>query len=109
MSFSFGIHYVVIDSLVDVLLSAFWQQVETGLLLESCPVRLADIMPCHDPKRAKAFTKERNVYRERHCPPLEEKLRCLIPPPPDYRIPVRWPASLQRVSFKFVCGALVSC
>ncbi|XP_024362860.1 probable pectin methyltransferase QUA3 [Physcomitrium patens] len=79
--------------------SGFWQQVETGLLVESCPVRLADIMPCHDPKRARAFTKERNHYRERHCPPAEERLRCLIPPPPDYQIPVRWPESLHRIWF----------
>ncbi|KAG0621941.1 hypothetical protein M758_3G060100 [Ceratodon purpureus] len=79
--------------------SGFWGQVETGLLVESCPIRLADIMPCHDPKRARSFTKERNNYRERHCPPLEEKLRCLIPPPPDYQIPVRWPDSLQKIWF----------
>lgn len=79
--------------------NGFWDQVEHGLLVESCPVRLADIMPCHDPKRARSFSKERNHYRERHCPPFEEKLRCLIPPPPDYQIPVRWPESLRKIWF----------
>lgn len=81
--------------------SDFWEQVEGGLLVEACPIRLADFMPCHDPKRAKLYSKERNFYRERHCPPVEEKLRCLIPPLPDYQIPVRWPQSLQKVCVSF--------
>lgn len=80
--------------------SGFWKQVESGLLVEFCPPRLADFMPCHDSKRSKAFTKERSVYRERHCPPPEEKLKCLIPSPPGYQIPVRWPESLQKVSIE---------
>lgn len=73
------------------------------MLIESCPIRLADIMPCHDPKRAKLFPKERNYYRERHCPSFEEKLRCLIPPPEYYQIPIRWSESLQKVSFPLLC------
>jgi hypothetical protein len=72
----------VTDSLTGVLLSGFWEQVESGFYVESCPVRLTDFMPCHDAERSKSFAKERNHYRERHCPPSEEKLRCLIPPPP---------------------------
>jgi hypothetical protein len=90
----------VTDSLTGVLLSGFWEQVESGFYVESCPVRLTDFMPCHDAERSKSFAKERNHYRERHCPPSEEKLRCLIPPPPAYQIPVRWPVSLQKVSFE---------
>jgi hypothetical protein len=62
-----------------------------------CALRYTDHMPCHDAKRAKSFAKERNHYRERHCPPREEKLRCLIPPPIDYRIPIPWPKSLHKV------------
>jgi hypothetical protein len=89
--------------------SGFWEQVENGMLIESCPIRLADIMPCHDPKRAKLFSKERNYYRERHCPSFEEKLRCLIPPPSDYQIPVRWPESLQKVSFPLLCFVFFFC
>lgn len=66
-------------------------------------------MPCHDPKRAKLFSKERNYYRERHCPSFEEKLRCLIPPPSDYQIPVRWPESLQKVSIPLLCFVFFFC
>ena len=96
------IYYVTTDSFADVLLSDFWEQVEDGFFVESCPVRLTDFMPCHDPKRAKSFAKERNHYRERHCPPAEEKLKCLIPPPVGYQIPLKWPETLDKVSSNFV-------
>lgn len=33
------------------------------------------------------------IYRERHCPPDEEKLHCLIPAPEGYTIPFQWPKS----------------
>jgi hypothetical protein len=75
----------------------FWEEVEKGLTVVGCALRYTDHMPCHDAKRAKSFAKERNHYRERHCPPPEEKLRCLIPPPIDYRIPIPWPKSLHKV------------
>ncbi|RVW92276.1 putative methyltransferase PMT7 [Vitis vinifera] len=34
---------------------------------------------------------------ERHCPPLEKRLFCLVPPPQDYKIPIRWPSSRDYV------------
>ncbi|KAH8942714.1 hypothetical protein BDL97_13G008000 [Sphagnum fallax] len=77
----------------------FWEEVEKGLTVVGCALHYTDHMPCHDAKRAKSFAKERNHYRERHCPPREEKLRCLIPPPIDYRIPIPWPKSLHKIYF----------
>ncbi|GAU11821.1 hypothetical protein TSUD_75720, partial [Trifolium subterraneum] len=32
-------------------------------------------------------------YRERHCPTKEELLYCLIPAPPKYKTPFKWPQS----------------
>jgi hypothetical protein len=32
-------------------------------------------------------------YRERHCPKKEELLLCLIPAPPRYKTPFKWPQS----------------
>ncbi|KAH7373795.1 hypothetical protein KP509_17G075300 [Ceratopteris richardii] len=71
--------------------------VEAGEPLEACPQELQDHMPCEDPKRARFFSKERNYYRERHCPPPSEKMLCLIPPPKGYKPPITWPESLHKI------------
>ncbi|KAJ8497692.1 hypothetical protein OPV22_008244 [Ensete ventricosum] len=34
-------------------------------------------------------------YRERHCPKKNELLHCLIPAPPKYKNPFRWPQSRE--------------
>ncbi|KAK6127297.1 hypothetical protein DH2020_038960 [Rehmannia glutinosa] len=34
---------------------------------------------------------------ERHCPPVNRRLFCLVPPPTDYKIPIRWPTSRDYV------------
>ena len=80
--------------------------VEMGQILEVCPQEFVDYMPCEDPKRARLLSRERNFYRERHCPTLAEKLLCLIPPPRDYKSPVAWPESLHKVwvLFAIFCG-----
>lgn len=75
----------------------FLSAVESGPPLEPCPQELEDHMPCEDPKRARYFSKERNLYRERHCPSPSEKLLCLIAPPKDYKTPVPWPESLHKI------------
>lgn len=38
-------------------------------------------------------------YRERHCYPPEEKLRCLIPAPKGYATPFPWPKSRDYVPY----------
>ncbi|XP_030466384.2 probable pectin methyltransferase QUA3 [Syzygium oleosum] len=75
--------------------------VESGRLypgrIEPCPGDYADHMPCEDPRRNSQLSREMNFYRERHCPPPEEAPLCLVPPPVGYKIPVQWPASLDKI------------
>ncbi|CAB4309738.1 unnamed protein product [Prunus armeniaca] len=44
-----------------------------------CDVKYADYTPCQEQDRAMKFPRENMIYRERHCPPEEEKLHILIP------------------------------
>ncbi|KAG0452739.1 hypothetical protein HPP92_025403 [Vanilla planifolia] len=59
----------------------------------ACALKYSEYTPCHDPKRARKFPKYMHVYRERHCPKQKEFLRCLIPAPPNYKNPFKWPQS----------------
>ncbi|XP_030524647.1 probable pectin methyltransferase QUA3 isoform X1 [Rhodamnia argentea] len=65
--------------------------------VESCPASYVDHMPCEDPRRSSQLSREMNYYRERHCPPPEETPLCLVPPPDGYKVPVRWPESLNKI------------
>lgn len=58
-----------------------------------CDRNFIDHTPCEDPHRWNAFPRDKMIFRERHCPPPNETLKCLIPPPPGYKSPVPWPAS----------------
>ncbi|CAN1197430.1 Probable methyltransferase PMT2 [Linum perenne] len=66
---------------------------------EPCKARYTDYTPCQDQKRAMTFPRENMIYRERHCPPEEEKLHCLIPAPKGYVTPFRWPKSRDYVPY----------
>ncbi|TVU24362.1 hypothetical protein EJB05_26794 [Eragrostis curvula] len=68
-------------------------------LFPACAASLADHTPCHDQDRAMTFPRKNMVYRERHCPPPGERLRCLVPAPPGYVTPFPWPASRDVVPF----------
>ncbi|XP_071686514.1 probable methyltransferase PMT6 [Rutidosis leptorrhynchoides] len=72
---------------------------ESGLNI--CPIEYNEYIPCHDPKYIKEISPNLDHSRredlERHCPPLEKRLFCLIPPPQDYKIPIRWPTSRDYV------------
>ncbi|XP_008813543.2 probable methyltransferase PMT17 isoform X2 [Phoenix dactylifera] len=59
----------------------------------SCDLKYSEFTPCQDPRRARKFVKAMLKYRERHCPQKEEFLRCLIPAPPKYKNPFKWPQS----------------
>ncbi|KAG5565700.1 hypothetical protein RHGRI_001573 [Rhododendron griersonianum] len=63
--------------------------------LPRCNPRFADHTPCEDVARSLKFDRERNIYRERHCPGKGEALRCRIPAPFGYTTPFRWPASRE--------------
>ncbi|EPS59468.1 hypothetical protein M569_15338, partial [Genlisea aurea] len=64
-----------------------------------CDVQYTDYTPCQDQGRAMTFSRENMIYRERHCPPEGDKLRCLIPAPEGYVAPFRWPKSRDYVPF----------
>ena len=68
-------------------------------IFQPCKARYTDHTPCQDQKRAMKFPRENMNYRERHCPPPEKKLRCLIPAPKGYVTPFPWPKSRDYVPF----------
>lgn len=58
-----------------------------------CDMSYAEYTPCQDAQRGRKFDRAMLKYRERHCPAKEELLRCLIPAPPNYKTPFKWPQS----------------
>ncbi|KAL8191749.1 hypothetical protein R6Q57_028480 [Mikania cordata] len=72
---------------------------ETGMNI--CPIEFNEHIPCHDPSYIKELLPSLDLSKredlERHCPPLKRRLFCLIPPPYDYKLPVRWPTSRDYV------------
>ncbi|KAL0336357.1 UNVERIFIED_CONTAM: putative methyltransferase PMT2 [Sesamum radiatum] len=64
-----------------------------------CDPKYTDYTPCQDQGRAMTFPRENMIYRERHCPPEEEKLHCLIPAPKGYVTPFPWPKSRDYVPY----------
>ncbi|XP_074564916.1 putative pectin methyltransferase QUA3 [Curcuma longa] len=69
----------------------------SAVVLDACPAKEVDNMPCEDPRRSSQLSREMNFYRERHCPLLEEMPLCLVPPPKGYRVPIPWPESLHKI------------
>ncbi|WOL10029.1 putative methyltransferase PMT13 [Canna indica] len=69
----------------------------TVAVVDACPAKEVDNMPCEDPRRNSQFSREMNYYRERHCPLPGEMPLCLVPPPNGYRISVPWPESLHKI------------
>ncbi|WOK97592.1 putative methyltransferase PMT2 [Canna indica] len=65
----------------------------------ACHDRYTDYTPCQDQKRAMTFPRDNMIYRERHCPPDEEKLYCLVPAPKGYVSPFPWPKSRDYVPY----------
>ncbi|CAK9322754.1 unnamed protein product [Citrullus colocynthis] len=72
---------------------------ESGV--DVCPLKYTEYIPCHDVSYIKELLPTLDLSRkeelERHCPPLENRLFCLVPPPEDYKIPVKWPTSRDYV------------
>ncbi|KAF5729815.1 methyltransferase PMT18 isoform X3 [Tripterygium wilfordii] len=58
-----------------------------------CDIKYSEYTPCQDPNRGRKFDRNMLKYRERHCPKMEELLLCLIPAPPKYKTPFKWPQS----------------
>ncbi|MED6184558.1 hypothetical protein PIB30_048513 [Stylosanthes scabra] len=72
---------------------------ETGV--DVCPLMFNEYIPCHDISYVATLMPSLDLSRkeelERHCPPLEKRLFCLVPPPKDYKIPIKWPLSRDYV------------
>lgn len=66
-----------------------------------CPLMFNEYIPCHDISYVKELLPKLDLSRreelQRHCAPLERRLFCLVPPPDDYKIPIRWPTSRDYV------------
>ncbi|KAL6536557.1 hypothetical protein OROGR_013129 [Orobanche gracilis] len=58
-----------------------------------CEMSYSEYTPCEDQQRGRKFDRDMLKYRERHCPAKEELLRCLVPAPPNYKSPFKWPQS----------------
>lgn len=43
------------------------------------------------------FTRDRLIYRERHCPKKLELLKCRVPAPYGYKGPFKWPVCRDYV------------
>lgn len=61
--------------------------------LEPCDMSLSEYTPCQDKVRGRKFDRNMMKYRERHCPSKDELIYCLIPAPPKYKTPFKWPQS----------------
>ncbi|XP_072956355.1 probable methyltransferase PMT17 [Typha angustifolia] len=69
---------------------------ETAVVMEKfppCDLNFSEYTPCQDRTRGRRFERAMLAYRERHCPGKDELIRCLIPPPPKYKYPFKWPQS----------------
>ncbi|KAL0911006.1 hypothetical protein M5K25_019106 [Dendrobium thyrsiflorum] len=66
-----------------------------------CPLKFNEYIPCHDAsyltKLLPKLDTSREEQLESHCPQLEDRLFCLVPPPVDYKIPIKWPLSRDYV------------
>ncbi|KAK9125113.1 hypothetical protein Scep_013959 [Stephania cephalantha] len=72
-----------------------------GTGVNVCPLMYNEYIPCHDPSYIKSLHAKLDFSRkeelERHCPFLEKRLFCLVPPPEDYKLPIKWPTSRDYV------------
>ena len=72
--------------------------------LKSIPVcddRHSELIPCLDRHLIYQLRLKLDLslmeHYERHCPPAERRYNCLIPPPPGYKVPIKWPKSRDEV------------
>ncbi|CAL5337408.1 unnamed protein product [Camellia sinensis] len=80
------------------------QDGEDGIIPKSFPVcddRHSELIPCLDRNLIYQMRLKLDLalmeHYERHCPPAERRFNCLIPPPPGYKIPIKWPKSRDEV------------
>lgn len=60
------------------------------LTFQVCDSRYSELIPCLDQSLQKQLKMRLNhslmEHFERHCPPPQQRLNCLIPPPPNYQV-----------------------
>lgn len=66
---------------------------ETIKTYPACDIKFSEYTPCQDQKRSLKFSRDRLIYRERHCPEKKDLLKCRVPAPFGYRAPFKWPVS----------------
>ncbi|KAL9242985.1 hypothetical protein vseg_016930 [Gypsophila vaccaria] len=84
--------------------SSHFEDEDNAVVLKSIPIcddRHSELIPCLDrhfiyQTRLKLDLALMEHY-ERHCPPPEKRFNCLVPPPPGYKIPIKWPRSRDEV------------
>ncbi|GLJ14916.1 hypothetical protein SUGI_0242880 [Cryptomeria japonica] len=69
------------------------------MTFKPCSMKYSEYTPCQDPVRSRKYSREKLMYRERHCPAKNDVLKCLIPAPPGYKIPFSWPRSRDYTWF----------
>ncbi|KAH0689018.1 hypothetical protein KY289_016376 [Solanum tuberosum] len=79
-------HLIVLSVLFEVMHPGGLNYIKPALVAD---VTYADFIPKLDLSRKEEL--------ERHCPPPDRRLFCLVPPPTDYKIPIRWPISRDYV------------
>jgi hypothetical protein len=66
-----------------------------------CDDRHSELIPCLDRNLIYQMRMKLDLnlmeHYERHCPPPERRLNCLIPPPHGYKVPIKWPKSRDIV------------
>ncbi|XP_050367172.1 probable methyltransferase PMT3 [Argentina anserina] len=100
----FGSTYLGGDEEADETPTKLGEDEDDGVVLKSIPVcddRHSELIPCLDRNliyqtRLKLDLSLMEHY-ERHCPAPEKRFNCLIPPPPGYKIPIKWPKSRDEV------------
>ncbi|KAI3892590.1 hypothetical protein MKX03_036940 [Papaver bracteatum] len=77
---------------------------DIDIALKSFPVcddRHSELIPCLDRHLIYQLRLKLDLslmeHYERHCPPAERRYNCLIPPPPGYKVPIKWPRSRDEV------------
>ncbi|KAK1309039.1 putative methyltransferase PMT3 [Acorus calamus] len=77
---------------------------DDALVTKSFPVcddRHSELIPCLDRNLIYQMRLKLDLslmeHYERHCPQPERRFNCLVPPPPDYKIPIKWPKSRDEV------------
>ncbi|KAG7583067.1 putative S-adenosyl-L-methionine-dependent methyltransferase [Arabidopsis suecica] len=89
----------------DTSTSSFYvEDLGNGFTPRSFPVcddRHSELIPCLDRNLIYQMRLKLDLslmeHYERHCPPPERRFNCLIPPPPGYKIPIKWPKSRDEV------------